>query len=240
MSTMVGEVQTLSSTVPGKRGNAKMNSQTLLLFSTPVWLFKAVTDDASMNQSLAQAILAERQREPTGVHISNQNGWQSRDRHLESSEDYKKLVDIIDMQLMQVGKYYGFGKNSSRLKIANMWANINQNGSFNSVHSHNSIAGAVNPLVLSGTYYVKVPPNSGGLVISDHFRPLRFLLPPFEEKNLTNCTMLTLKPDEGDLFIFPSWAEHSVEVNKSGEDRLSIAFNIAMMMDEQAIQGGSS
>lgn len=198
-----------------------------VLFGTPLWSFKA-DNIAATNEALTKAIQAERQRDPAGVRVSNQLGWQSKPQ-MEFNEDFKILVNLINKHLMKVGTDYGFGEKSSRLRIASMWANVNSSGGSNLVHSHQSPIADPNPLVLSGCYYVKVPPKSGAFVMYDFFRPLRYIQLPFQQMNMMNSHVLKIDPKEGSLLFFPAWMEHGVEVNESDEERLSIAFNVALL-----------
>ena len=35
-----------------------------------------------------------------------------------------------------------------------------------------------------------------------------------------------MRPEEGRMYVFPSWLEHGVEANQSDRDRVSISFNV--------------
>lgn len=197
-----------------------------LLFGTPLWNFE-MPNRAQVNAELTQAI-TRLMHGDAGVTRSNRGGWQSGDTLFMQAE-FKTLVDFINSRLDQVGRDYGFGSASSRLRITSMWANVNDNGSSNTLHSHQSPAGMPNPLVLSGCYYIKAPPDSGSLVLEDFGRPMRYLQLPFQEPNLVNSFTVKVPPREGNLLIFPAWMEHSVDANTSNERRISIAFNVAII-----------
>lgn len=83
--------------------------------------------------------------------------------------------------------------------------------------------------MISGCYYVRVPKNSGQFVVEDFSRPMRYLQLPFQEQNLMNSFTIKVPPTEGSVLFFPAWVEHSVEANHSNEERVSIAFNVALM-----------
>ena len=51
------------------------------------------------------------------------------------------------------------------------------------------------------------------------FHDPRGPLPPFDGK-------LEIRPEVGDLVLFPSWLVHQVTPTSGKEDRMSIAFNI--------------
>jgi uncharacterized protein (TIGR02466 family) len=35
-----------------------------------------------------------------------------------------------------------------------------------------------------------------------------------------------MRPEEGRMYVFPSWLEHGVEPNQSERDRISLSFNV--------------
>jgi len=196
-----------------------------LLFGSPLWLFQ-IDDSEATNKQLKKSVLEEKKK-GAGVGLSNQGGWQSKGQ-LHEKPEFQVLVDIINARLKKVGRDYGFGAASSGLKVTSMWANVNPKGCSNALHSHQSPSGMPNPLVLSGCYYIEVPFNSGEFVLHDFSRPMRYLMLPFQEPNLINSFTIKLTPKEGNLFFFPAWMEHSVDENNSYDERISIAFNVAI------------
>ena len=84
--------------------------------------------------------------------------------------------------------------------------------------------------VFSGSFYVKVPKDSGSIVFR---HPISNLMDSYwinDTVNFTEFTSCTWKftPNENDLLIFPSWLEHYVEPNMNKkEERISIAFNLS-------------
>lgn len=197
-----------------------------VLFGTPLWSFK-IEDYLNLNKQLIDSIIEEKKTD-SGVNISNKGGWQSHGKlHMKSA--FKSLVDIINTNLVSVGREYGFGEAAKQLKVTSMWANVNPAGSANAMHQHQSPVGMPNPLVISGCYYIKVPINSGVFIIKDLDRPMRYLQLPFQEANTINSYEIKIPPNEGDLLFFPAWMEHGVEENKSTEERVSIAFNVALI-----------
>ncbi len=207
-----------------------MSDTMSLLFGTPLWTFE-IPDSASVNVKLAAAVMTEMNNDP-GIQLSNRGGWQSHGR-LHMKAEFRILVEFITSKLGQIGKDYGFGQASAMLRVTSMWANINVFGNSNAVHSHQSPSGMPNPLVLSGCYYVKIPKNSGVFVLEDFGRPMRYLQLPFQEPNLINSFTVKIPPREGNLLFFPAWMEHHVEENRSNEQRISIAFNVALMNNPQ-------
>jgi hypothetical protein len=83
------------------------------------------------------------------------------------------------------------------------WLNAMEPGQHTSRHSH-----AENDELVSGVYYVEVPPKSGAI---------RFHDDPFEVR---------VVPTSGLMLLFPPTLVHAVERNLSRARRLSIAFNL--------------
>ena len=46
-----------------------------------------------------------------------------------------------------------------------------------------------------------------------------------EDFSTTNSTTQTFSPKPNTLLLFPPWIDHKVEINKTDEERISIAFN---------------
>jgi len=100
------------------------------------------------------------------------------------------------------------------------WININGPGATNMRHSHVNTS-----IILSGTYYLQVPHNSGLIKFHD---PRGHMIQdmPDTKYYFGGYSYQTIKPEKNLLLFFPSWIEHEVEENKSAEDRISISFNI--------------
>ena len=125
----------------------------------------------------------------------------------------------IDSRLESLRSTLQF-RDDVNLKVESMWININHPYSYNSPHVHpNSY--------ISGVYYVKAEPFSGHLTLK-HPSILQPIFTPqglIKEHNECNCSKWSIAPEVGKLVLFPSWIEHDVSQNLSGEDRISIAFN---------------
>ena len=110
-----------------------------------------------------------------------------------------------------------------KLVIKECWANVNERYAYNQPHTHANA-------LLSGAYYVQVPPgHCGHLVLIDPRSQPWVLQPEYAERNIANTPMQRLPPEAGRLVVFPSWLEHSVEQNLSGGERVSMSFNVDLV-----------
>jgi uncharacterized protein (TIGR02466 family) len=191
-------------------------------------------------ESLEQAVKQEFEHDPNGRQVSNAGGWQSQD-DIHTKNSFKNLVEIIERQLLQLHSDIEL-VDGVRFKIVNMWANINFPGCSNSLHAHHNPPDTMrlgSGAILSGTFYVKVPENSGDLVFYDTHEPLnkmsnepgRVRIPEFLLKNPENFhiqSKCSFEPIEGDLMIWFADIFHAVETNRSDEERISISFNLGL------------
>ena len=107
-----------------------------------------------------------------------------------------------------------------RQVITEAWININQKGHFNYSHDHPGS-------LFSAVYYVKGGPDKGELEFKTPITPHTYTISNDIVANFNNFTghAMVIPPVTGDLLIFPSWILHRVNISRSEEDRISIAFN---------------
>lgn len=108
-----------------------------------------------------------------------------------------------------------------RLRMDSLWINVLKSGAAHSGHIHPHS-------VLSGTYYVSVPPGAGGLRLEDPRLSMMMAAPPRradapEERR----SFVTLSPAPGTLFLWESWLRHEVLPNQARAPRISVSFNYA-------------
>jgi uncharacterized protein (TIGR02466 family) len=107
-----------------------------------------------------------------------------------------------------------------KLNLSECWVNNASPGSFQECHSH--LAFNQNNII-SGTIYIQIPENSGNFYIKNPNNISQI----FPNSNAYPSDIY-ITPTEGLLMLFPSWLEHSVGVNKSKEQRLSVSFNLSI------------
>ena len=156
-----------------------------------------------------------------GRKVSNKGGWQSI-AYLEGEENSKvkdyllgKIAESLQ-QLLSPEKCQGF-------RVSSVWININGKNAYNEMHDHPNCN-------LSGVFWIKTPKDSGRFTFENPnaFAQSYVIDGTLDEVQQTfnNQSKLSYDPLEGHIIIFPSNLRHSVEVNQSDEDRISISFNI--------------
>ena len=151
-----------------------------------------------------------------GRVMTNSGGWQS-NNILANDVFFSEFSLEIEKQANSFAKEIEL---CQKVKLSNLWININGYKDFNFRHTHpNSL--------ISGVFYVKVPDESSRIRF---FHPSHHLMAREWRKTLKynnyTSSIWDINPQKGRLLLFPSWLEHEVSANLSQENRISISFNI--------------
>ena len=156
-----------------------------------------------------------------GRNISNRDGWQS------TQLFFPNPLTELSEEICKVGSKIFYALNGSEkytINLKNMWININPKGGYNVVHVHpNSF--------FSGVFYVQTPKDCGNIILR---HPCSHTENDWKDEfwnklSFETSTLNYLNAKENMLYIFPSWLEHYVQVNKSKKDRISISFNLGVV-----------
>jgi len=95
--------------------------------------------------------------------------------------------------------------------------------------------------IFSGVLYISVPPNSGNLVfdlnVNDDRNITSIMEPQIRTQNQYNTRVYHLQPQNNMLVLFPANLSHQVDINRSNEDRISLAFNYFLKGDYRSRAG---
>tara|TARA_Y100001970_G_scaffold293993_1_gene445461 strand:- start:16537 stop:17139 length:603 start_codon:yes stop_codon:yes gene_type:complete len=190
-----------------------------LFFCTPVWT-SIVPNFEKINQDLLSYIYSLKESDPEGIKRSNFKGWHSGHFNLENLEP-KNFINAIQNPLKESFHDMSWDLNKQKVKITSMWSIINTKESLNERHIHGNN-------YISAAYYVKAPKNCGNIVFYDPRSAPTYHHPFSTKPNKLNSNSHSIEPKEGLLILFPSYIHHSVEVNKSDDERVVISFNITL------------
>jgi uncharacterized protein (TIGR02466 family) len=104
-------------------------------------------------------------------------------------------------------------KIESRSRDIHPWATIAKLGLFHLRHAHPKN-------IVSGVYYVKVPPKSGSIMFED---PRGVGVEPYDNR-------FVVHPKEGDIILFPSFLVHEVATTYSSSERISIGNALSFIL----------
>jgi len=172
-------------------------------FQTPIWGF-ILNNEKYQSIDYTDYIINMSKNIPS-VTKSNFGGWQSKDNLQTHGIFCEFSSHLLKMATILLEPY-----TKKKIEIQSMWANINSQHDFNWHHTHEG--------VLSGVFYLKVPKNSGRLIMVNPV--IRSFNSPVKQSNYP------IVPEELACILFPSWLEHYVEPNLTNENRISMSFNI--------------
>ena len=182
------------------------------IFTTPVWESMITGVD---NQSIKEYAHKLRNKYP-GAQISNRGGWHSKELDTPLPESLDNLINDLTQFL---NNYCAQWTDINDLMLGNWWININGKYNYNAEHDHQNA-------ILSAVYYVEVLADNTGDLKLHREDSSRYYLGAYT-KNQTHFSSQSYisKPTCGKLVVFPAWTKHSVEMNNSDTERISIAFN---------------
>ena len=194
-----------------------LNYNTLNLFPSVIHIFD-VNGFSEVQDELINYAYDLKKKEPEGVIISNQGGWQSSDFNVKN--EYDSLHSFI------INCLAGFPviDESFNIKI-NAWVNINKPGDYNTKHHHPACD-------LSGVLWIKASKDCGKIefqspVEFQTYTEVESYTKDFKDSNNYYHTYY-FTPTQGRMLVFPSHLQHQVRENKSNEDRISVSFNIRL------------
>lgn len=178
----------------------------------PSTIFRGNCYNHDYNLELIETLANLQQSETTQNKASVRFGWQS-DTEIYKHKSMHRLCDTILHNVLKnipTKKYQPY--------ITSMWANVHDTHGFNYEHVH---PGAW----YSGIYYAQCTENTGALTFTD---PRPGAVMSFYETIDAHNVKIT--PKVGDLILFPAWLPHLVEPNLDNTKRISIAFNIELLL----------
>jgi uncharacterized protein (TIGR02466 family) len=157
--------------------------------------------------------LALRAANPKAAGRTNRKGWNSEDMAILEQPEFAELRQAVRAGCTAALSQMGHGNSPYKLQS---WINLHDRGGFNFLHLHEGS-------LLSGSFYLAVPPGSGALVFRD---PRPGVIHGYVKGPVPNgYADVHLAPRPGLLVLFPYWLEHYVEPHESDELRITIAFN---------------
>lgn len=184
----------------------------------PIFINFLAVESLRLDNAAIEKFCLEKQKASPGRVISNGGGWQS-DNLDPATPELAALFTEVDRKLNEVHRAFDFNP-GMRQVITEAWININGRGHFNYTHDHPGS-------LFSAVYYVKGGPDKGELELKTPIVPHTYTISNDMVGSFNAFTghAMVIPPITGDLVIFPSWLLHRVNMSRSDEARISIAFN---------------
>lgn len=182
------------------------------LFPTRIWQAQLEQFRPRLSEWVAW-VNALRAEQPAPAGRTNRNGWNSQNMTVLEHPTLEPLRRAVTLACGTALEEMGLGQQRFTLQS---WINLHDHGGFNFLHMHEGS-------LLSGSFYLSVPPQSGALVFRD---PRPGVLHGAVKGPVPNghCD-IQLAPSDSLLVLFPCWMEHYVEPHDGNEPRICIAFN---------------
>ena len=182
------------------------------LFPTRVWQAQLDALDRYLPRWVEE-VLAMRAADPEPAGRTVRSGWNSRDMAVLERPSFAALRGAI--RAACASALTEMGQEGREFELQS-WVNLHDRGGFNFLHLHEGS-------LLSGSFYLSVPPGSGDFVFRD---PRPGVIHGYVKGGVVNGhTDIHLTPSTGLVVLFPCWIEHYVETHEGDEPRITIAFN---------------
>jgi uncharacterized protein (TIGR02466 family) len=196
-----------------------------ILFATK--LYRTTIAARHLSANLAQACRAIAREDRAGQAWSRKHGYHGYTSYASlvdlpaRSPAFAELVRHLDRHVAAYARALDLDLRGRRLKLDSLWLNVMKTGAVHTAHIHPNS-------VVSGTYYVTVPPGAAALKLEDPRLGLMMAAPPRRARAARlNQTFVYLKPKAGTLLLWESWLRHEVARNLARGERISISFNYA-------------
>ena len=186
------------------------------MFPTLVWRFdlKAARRDA-INSSIG-ALLGDLRRGTRPLAAGE--GWQSEpEQALHAREELRVLADCVNDATGSILRFLRIGYDA--FEITGSWATILAPGAAHRMHSHPNN-------FLSAVYYVQTGSGADTINFHDPRVQTGIIRPPVVELTDANTDQVVVRVQAGTLLVFPAYLLHSVSLNTSAQERISLSFNI--------------
>lgn len=193
------------------------------LFST--LFYQGLIEDADLLDRLERSCRSLAEEDEAGRRWSREHGYRGYTSYASLDDlpvrdpDVAELVRRLGRHVAAFAEACAFDLEGRRLKLDSLWVNLLKGGGGHSGHIHPHS-------VVSGTFYVAVPPGSGALKIEDPRLPMMMAAPrrrPDAPEPLRPFVYAEPKP--GTLFLWESWLRHEVVPGTARGERISISFN---------------
>ena len=193
------------------------------LFATP--FYEGRIDDSALLGGLERSCHALAADDAAGRRWSRERGYRGYTSYASLNDlplrdpDVATLVKRLNKHVAAFAEACAFDLGGKRLKLDSLWVNVLKGGGGHSGHIHPHS-------VVSGTFYVAVPPGSGALKLEDPRLPMMMAAPvrrPDAPEALR--PFVYAEPAPGTLFLGESWLRHEVVPGSGRGERISISFN---------------
>jgi len=191
------------------------------LFTTLVYQKKIAFDLEDLKLEIQQIMSAD----ASGLRWSKQNyrngytSYGSWDQMHKMSSTFENLRKKIDAHVETYLKKLEYDVSMKALQMDSCWVNVMQANTIHTAHIHPHA-------VVSGTFYIDVPPKASAIKFEDPRLGFFMNAPvPKLSAKAQNQRFFSIQPAAGDVILFESWLKHEVPMHTGKQPRISVSFN---------------
>ena len=139
---------------------------------------------------------------------------------LQGRSAFKEFADFAKTCAMQFGSIMSYKFGDKNMHLNDCWLNIYTAGHSQDTHVHQNN-------LISAVYFVAAPAGCSGLMFYSP-RQYAMIQPDLTEITPINAIQTEYTPSPGDLVLFDSAVKHSVPVNETEAERITIAMNFSL------------
>lgn len=192
----------------------KSLDNTLLLFSTPVFVCKEYSDINDIHDTTSEQ---ETIRENQGGNFTSTN------TNVLDLESYSVIRERVISGLNEYVNNVLHINSQHEFYLTQSWLNFNPPGSSHHRHNHSNS-------LISGVYYIDTSPEDSITFIchnnNNSITNNTTIQIDVDTYNMFNSNSWTLPVQTNDIIFFPSTTQHEVSPNTSNKNRISLSFNI--------------
>ena len=185
----------------------------LLPFSVPI-----ACSNIPLDLTELEKLIVDMSKTDPSIYTSNDGGWHSK----AYNEPFDEIRELWNILTDLCNTFHKSIQLSGTVKISTLWFNMNYRGASNKEHDH---LGSIH----SGAFYIKAPKDCGDIRFQNPNQKMHWAWPvEMREKadaSAPAITELSITPQVGDNYIFPSWMSHGVNGNMTDELRISLSYN---------------
>ncbi len=192
------------------------------LFATP--FFEADIGSDALLDELEHSCHLLAEEDAAGRRWSREHGYKGYTSYAsladlpERDPAFADLKRLLDKQVRAFAKACHFDL-AKPLRLDSLWVNILKPGGTHSGHIHPHS-------IVSGTFYVAVPPGSGALKLEDPRLAMLMAAPGRTDDAPEHLLpFVYAEPAAGRVFLWESWLRHEVMPHSGKGERISISFN---------------
>ncbi len=189
-------------------------------------LYSAELQRPDLLRDLARSIHTVAEDDLAGRRWSKEHGYAGYTSYASLDDLPKRDPVVADLSKLVTLHAVAFAREAAfdlhrKPRLDSLWVNLLKSGGHHSGHIHPHS-------IISGTFYVEVPADSGAIRLEDPRLPLMMAAPPRRADAPEELkSFVTIDPRPGLLLLWESWLRHEVLPGSGKGERLSISFNFA-------------